>query len=72
MSDENKVDKKVTTKKVNSKTVTVTFKDVRKFDLHVGREMVVFKGKESKQIPADWLKHSDFKQVSKYFIVKGV
>lgn len=59
--------------KVSSKkTVTVQFKQYRKFDLHVGRDMVTFLGKESKSIPADWLKHPDFKQVQKYFVVKGV
>lgn len=60
-------------KKVKKKeTVTITFKQNRKFDLHVGRNMETFRGRESKAIPKEWLKHPDFKQVQKYFIVKGV
>ena len=60
----------VDTKKI--KEVSITFKGTRKFDLHVGREMKTFKGRETKKIPADWLNHPDFTQVKKYFIVKGV
>ena len=52
--------------------VSVQFNQNRKFDLHVGRDMVTFHSKEVKQIPADWLKHPDFKQVQKYFTIKGV
>ena len=66
------VSKKVVPTVKSIKKISVTFKDMRKFDLHVGRDMVTFKGRETKTIPADWLKHSDFIQVSKYFIVKGV
>ena len=58
--------------KKKSKTVTVTFRENRKFDLHVGREMVTFMGRESKKIPASWLNHQGFIQVRKYFVVKGV
>lgn len=56
----------------SKQTVGVTFKDNRKFDLHVGREMVTFYGRETKQIPKAWLDHPGFRQVQKYFIVKGV
>lgn len=61
---------KVSTKIV--KKVSVTFRENRKFDLHIGRKMVTFMGKETKKIPVDWLKHKDWLNVSKYFIVKGV
>jgi hypothetical protein len=52
--------------------VTVVFRQNRKFDLHVGRSVLVFEGREAKQIPKEWLQHPDFKQVAKYFVVKGV
>ena len=54
------------------KMVSVMFRENRKFDLHVGREMITFKGREIKQIPAEWLLHRDFLQASDQFIVKGV
>lgn len=54
------------------KTVMVMFRENRKFDLHVGREVVTFRGRENKEIPVAWLKHPDFLQQAKKFIVKGV
>jgi len=33
------------------KTASIMFKENRKFDLHIGREMVTFRGREIKQIP---------------------
>lgn len=53
-------------------TVMIMFRENRKFDLHVGRNMITFKGRENKKIPKNWLKHPDFLQQSKKFIVKGV
>lgn len=55
-----------------TKEVTVTFRENRKYDLHVGRNMITFLARETKKIPADWLKHPDWKQASKLFVVKGV
>lgn len=57
---------------VNKDTVSVIFRENRKFDLHIGREMVTFKARERKDIPKIWLKHKDWQNVSKYFVVKGV
>ena len=54
------------------KMVSIMFRENRKFDLHIGREMITFKGREIKQIPAEWLFHRDFLQASDQFIVKGV
>ena len=53
------------------KTVKIMFLYNRKFDLHVGREMKTFMGRESKDVPASWLKHPDFLQQKQYFSVKG-
>lgn len=52
--------------------VTVTFRQNRKYDLHIGREMVTFRGRETKKIPASWVAHKDWDNVSQLFIVKGV
>lgn len=54
------------------KMVTVTFLEDRKYDLHIGRSMVTFMGRETKKIPAFWLKHPDWQNVALYFVVKGV
>ncbi len=67
-----KVNKKISPTVKSTKKVSVTFKDMRKFDLHVGREMITFQGRDTKSIPAEWLRHPDFVQVSKYFVIKGV
>lgn len=58
--------------KVVKEKVSVTFRENRKFDLHIGREVVTFKARERKDIPKEWLKHRDWQNVSKYFVVKGV
>jgi len=65
-------DKKARVQKPVVKMVSVMFRENRKFDLHVGREMITFRGREVKQIPAEWLLHRDFLQASDQFIVKGV
>lgn len=55
------------------KKVTIMFRENRKFDLHIGRDMITFRGRENKQVPASWLKHRDWTPaISKKFIVKGV
>jgi len=61
-------------KKVHKeKIVTIMFRENRKFDLHIGRDMITFKGRENKQIPEKWLKHRDWTPaISKKFTVKGV
>jgi len=60
------------TETVNKKMVSVVFRENRKFDLHIGRNMVTFKARERKSIPAAWLKHPDWQNVAKLFVVKGV
>lgn len=70
------MDKKVGEKKApdvkTKEYVNVTFRENRKFDLHIGRDMVTFLARETKKIPKEWLSHPDFKQAAKRFIVKGV
>jgi hypothetical protein len=59
-------------KKATEKQVSVTFLENRKYDLHIGREMITFFGRETKQIPGEWLKHRDWQNIRHYFAVKGV
>jgi len=52
--------------------VQITFRENRKFDLHIGRNMITFRGRETKSIPKEWVDHKDFEIVKKYFNLKGV
>ncbi len=54
------------------KTVTITFRENRSFELHVGRQIKKFGPRESRPIPITWLKHRDFIQQKSKFIVKGI
>lgn len=44
----------------------------RKYDLHIGREMITFKSLEQKDIPYEWLKHPDWMREQNNFIIVGV
>ncbi len=60
-------------KKVGLKTsITITFRENRTFELHIGQEVLRFEGMESKQINKDLLEHPAFKQARKYFTIKGI
>lgn len=63
---------KVRSKSATEKTVTIQFKENRKFDLHIGRNMKTFLSRESLPVPASWLQHKDWQNVRHYFNVKGV
>jgi hypothetical protein len=54
------------------KTVSIIFRENRKYDLHVGGKITVFKGRERKSVPVSLTKHKDFIQVQRLFVVKGV
>ena len=57
---------------VNS-TVEITFKESRKFDLHIGRDLLVFRGREKKRVPTSWIEHKDFEVIKHLFVIrKGV
>lgn len=53
-------------------TINIMFRENRKFDLHIGRDVVTFKGRQSKAVPRSWITHSDFKSIQHLFVVKGV
>lgn len=57
---------------VNIEKIPVTFRGNRKYDLHIGREMVTFLSRETKEIPKKWLNHPDWIQAKKLFVVSGI
>lgn len=61
-----------TVETVDSSMITVTFRDNRKFDLHIGRNIETFTARQTKKIPRSWIKHKDWQNVAKYFVIKGV
>lgn len=58
--------------KIPENDVQITFRGNRKFDLQIGRNTITFRGRESKIIPASYLKTKDWKQQSSKFIVREV
>ena len=69
---EKKESVKIEPKIAKVKEVQIQFKENRKFDLHIGRSIITFKGNESKVIPINWLDHKDFKQVEYMFNIRRV
>ena len=56
-----------------SSEVTLTFKQNRTFELHIGRALVRFEGRESKTVPRSYLTHKDFtKQIADQFVIQEV
>lgn len=51
-------------------TVKIQFRENRKFDLHIGRNMIIFRGRVAIDIPKSWIVHKDFKPVEHLFIIK--
>jgi len=51
--------------------VNIMFRETRKFDLHIGRNMITFRGRETKPVPKEWTDHKDFKPVESLFVIKG-
>ena len=48
----------------------VTFRENRKYDLHIGRKVITFMARETKEIPESLLKHPDWEQASKLFVIR--
>ena len=60
-------------KTVEKEEVTLTFKENRSYELHIGRSIYRFKGRESKRVPSSILAHKDFtERVSKKFVIREV
>ena len=50
--------------------VKITFRQNRKFHLHLGRNVYTFLGRESKEIPRILLDHKGFTdEIKKYFVI---
>lgn len=50
--------------------IYLTFRETRKYDLHIGRKMETFRGRETKLVPEEWVSHKDFEKAAKLFIIK--
>lgn len=60
-------------KKVGSrKSITITFRENRTFELQVGQETMRFEGRETRVVDKELLKHPAFIQARKYFNIKGI
>lgn len=56
-----------------SKEVLIRFRYNRSFELHLGRNIFIFNGRESKKMPASILTHKDWTpQVAKKFSIQEV
>lgn len=64
--------KKKETKVGKPKKLTITFKGNRRFEMKIGREFIVFEGRETKEVDSDLLSHPDFQNKRKYFSIKGI
>lgn len=52
--------------------VKLTFRQNRKFDLHLKRKVYTFHGKETKEIDRSLLDHKDFTDnIKQYFVIHG-
>jgi len=55
----------------NKDTVTLVFREPRKFELHIGRESYVFSGQEPREVPRSILSHHDFTdEIKNLFLVR--
>lgn len=54
-----------------SDVVTLVFKQNRKKELHIGRDVYTFWGASSLEVPRSVIEHPDFESQRKYFLVKG-
>jgi len=54
------------------KSITITFRENRTFELNLGHETMRFEGRETKSVDKELLKHPAFIQARKYFNIKGI
>lgn len=67
---ENIVEKAPVAKVKKEVCVFATFRENRKYDLHIGRKVITFMARETKEIPESLLDHSDWEQASKLFVIR--
>ena len=63
-------EKKGVYKQSAEKSFTLIFKDNRSYDLHLGKTVISFSPKGSQIVPEWVVKHKDFENASKYFVIK--
>lgn len=71
-STEKRVGKKLKTYEQSRlpETVSLTFKGTRKFELHIGRKIYIFMGRETHPLPRSVLEHKDFtEKIKEYFVI---
>lgn len=49
-----------------------TFRENRKYDLTLGRTVIIFTARETKSLPESLLQHPDWPQAAKLFVVKDL
>ncbi len=54
------------------KSITITFRENRTFELNLGHEVMRFVGRETKTVDVSILKHPAFIQARKDFNIKGI
>jgi len=72
LKEDQKVGKKEETysQSVPTDKVRLVFKGTRTFELHIGRKIYRFEGREPKYVPKSVLDHKDFtEQTRKYFVI---
>jgi len=51
----------------------ITFKENRRFELHIGRAIIIFNGRETKKITQSFFNHKDFTEaIKKKFVIREV
>lgn len=57
--------------KESEETVSVMFRQNRKYELKLGRKIFIFEGREKKSIPKSLIDHKDFTPIiKKYFVIQ--
>ena len=71
IEDEEKVYPAKESKYSQSENVFLTFRGNRSYELHVGREVHRFEGRQKKELPSSVLEHKDFTEnIKKLFIIQ--
>ena len=55
-----------------NRTYQITFNQNRSFDLHVNRQVLLFREEKSQIVTEDFINHPDFIQQSGYFTIKEI
>ena len=68
--DSKKIEKKEEKFTQTKDRVKITFRQNRTFNLHLGRDVIIFSGRETKEIDRSLLSHKDFTDaIKEYFVI---